>query len=70
MKISEFSAANVSIVLKNEKLKKNAMTENRKSEQIEQMTVTQNKKKTFFVNVDNNTNKRNFLRICRLIIDI
>ena len=46
------------------------MTRNRKFEQIEQieqMTITQNKKKTFFVNVNHNTNKKNSFRTCRFI---
>ena len=47
MKISKFNAANASTVLKNEKIEKNAMTKNRKFEQIEQTTIIQNKKKHF-----------------------
>ena len=45
------------------------MTRNQKFEQIEQTVeqtaVIQNKEKTFFVSVNHNTNKRNFIRICR-----
>ena len=49
MKILKFSAANALVVLKNEKTeKKNAMTRNRKFEQIEQTTIIQNKKKDIF----------------------
>ena len=69
VKISEFNAANASTVLKNEKVERNAVTKNREFEQIEQMTITQNKKKTFFDSVDNNTSKNFFFRICRLTID-
>ena len=47
MKISKFNVANVSIVLKNEKIEKNAMTKNQKFKQIEQTTIVQNKKKHF-----------------------
>ena len=47
VKISKFNVANVSIVLKNEKIEKNAMTKNQKFEQIEQTTIVQNKKKHF-----------------------
>ena len=43
------------------------MTKNRKFEQIEQITIIQNKKKTFFVNINHNTSRRNFFRICRFI---
>ena len=49
MKISKFNAANASIVLKNEKTEKNAMTKNQKFEQIEQTTIVQNKKKHFLI---------------------
>ena len=58
MKISKFNVANASIALKNEKIERNAMTRNRKFEQIEQIeqtTIAQNKKKTFFDSVNNNT---------------
>ena len=47
VKISKFNATNVSIVLKNEKIERNAMTKNQKFEQIEQTTIVQNKKKHF-----------------------
>ena len=48
MKISELNAVNASIVLKNEKIERNAMTKNQKFEQIEQTTIVQNKKKNIF----------------------
>ena len=58
VKISKFNVANASIALKNKKIEKNAITKNRKFEQIEQTTIIQNKIKTFFNNVNNNiTNK-------------
>ena len=66
VKISKFSASNA-IALKNEKIEKNAITKNQKFEQIEQTKIIQNKKKTFFSNVINNTHKKNFFRICRFI---
>ena len=69
VKTSKFNDSNT-IALKNKKVKKNAMTKNKKFEQIEQTTIIQNKIKTFFNNVNNNiTSKRNFFRICRLIIN-
>ena len=47
------------------------MTKNQKFEQIEQTTIVQNKKKTFFNNVNNNiTNKKNFFYIYQFIINI
>ena len=71
VKISEFNAANASIVLKNEKTEKNAMTKNQKFEQIEQTTIVQNKEKAFFNSVSNNiTSRKNFIRICRFIHSI
>ena len=47
VKILKFNVANASIVLKNEKIEKNAITRNQKFEQIEQTTIVQNKKKHF-----------------------
>ena len=66
VKILKSNVANVSIFF-NEKVERNAMTKNQKFEQIEQIAIVQNKKKTFFNNVINNNNtcKRNSFRICR-----
>ena len=70
VKTSKFSVSNT-IVLKNEKIERNAITKNREFEQIEQTTVIQNKEKTFFNNVNSNTtSKRNSFRICRFIHSI
>ena len=70
MKILKFNVSN-SIILKNEKIERNAITKNQKFEQIEQIeqtTIVQDKKKTFFSSVNSNiTSKKNFFRICRLI---
>ena len=46
MKTSKFNVSNT-IALKNEKIERNAIIKNQKFEQIEQTTITQNKKKHF-----------------------
>ena len=43
------------------------MTENDEFERIDDEMISKHIKKTFFNNVNNNTNKRNFLRICRIV---
>ena len=51
IKISEFSAVNVSVVLKNKKIENNTITRNREFEQIEQIeqtTIVQQNKKNIF----------------------
>ena len=70
MKISKFNVANASIVL-NKKIEKNAMTKNRKIEQIEQTTIIQNKKKHFStVLIAILQTKKFFFRIYRFIHSI
>ena len=70
MKISTFNNVKTSIVFENKKTKKNAITKNKKFKQIDDKTIQKHIKIFFFNNVNNNTNQKNSLRICKIVNSI
>ena len=55
------------LIDKNKKVKKNSITKNNEFEQIDNETILKHIKIFFFNSVNNNTNKKFFLRICRIV---
>ena len=64
MKIIKISLINDVLINENKKIEKNSKTKNNEFEQIDNETTSKHIKKVFFNNVNNNTSKKNFLRIC------
>ena len=64
MKIVKISLINDVLINENKKIKKNLITKNNKFERVNDIATSKYIKKVFFNNVSNNTNKKNFLRIC------
>ena len=67
VKTSTSNNVEISIVIENQKIEKNAMTKNQKFERVIEKTTRKHIKKSFFNDVNNNTIKKNFFRICRII---
>ena len=70
MKILTFNDIETLIVFKNKKVKRNTITKNKKFKQIDDKTIQKHIKKFFFNNVNNNTSRKNFLRICKIVNSI
>ena len=60
MKTSTLNNVEISIVIKNQKTEKNAMTKNQKFERVIEKTTRKHIKKSFFNDVNNNTIKKFF----------
>ena len=67
MKILTFNDVETLIVFKNKKTKRNTIIKNKKFEQSDDETTQKHIKNFFFNNVSNNTNRKNFLRIYKIV---
>ena len=67
MKTTIFNNVNTTIVSKNQKIERNTITKNQKFEQIDNEIIQKYIKKFFFNNVNNNTRRKNSLRICKIV---
>ena len=67
MKIVKISLINDFLTHENEKAEKNSMTRNNEFKRVDDETTSKHIKKIFFNSVNNSTNKKNFLRICRIV---
>ena len=67
MKTSKFNDVETRAAFKNKVTKNNSMTKNKKSKQTGDETIQKHIKSSFFSNVNNNTYRKNFLRICRIV---
>ena len=63
----KISLINDVLINKNKKTEKNSITKNNEFERINDEATLKHIKKAFFNNVNNNTNKKNSLRICRIV---
>ena len=61
-----FNDIETSAAFENKKTKRNAITKNEKFKQIDNETIQKHIKKFSFNSVNNNTNRKNFLRICKI----
>ena len=66
MKTSNFDNVEIRVVFENKITKNNSITKNEKFEQIDDEVIQKHIKSFFFSSVSNNTNRKNFLRICRI----
>ena len=67
MKIVKILSTSDVLIDENEKIEKNSMIKNDEFERVDDETTSKHIKKIFFSNISNNTNKKNFLRICRIV---
>ena len=67
VKITTFSDV---LIDENKEIEKNSMIENDEFERVDDEMISEHIKKIFFSSVSNSTNKKNSLRICRIINSI
>ena len=67
MKTVKISTFNNVLIDENKKIERNSITRNDEFERVGDETTLKHIKKIFFSNVNNSTNKRNFLRFCRIV---
>ena len=67
MKISKFDNVETRTVSKNRVIEDSSITKNEKFEQIGDEVIQKHIKSFSFSNVSNNTNRKNLLRICRIV---
>ena len=58
---------NITTALENQEVERNMMMKNQKFEQIDNKIIQKHIKKSFFSNVNNNTRRKNSLRICKIV---
>ena len=63
MKTSKFNDVEIRIVFENTITENNSITKNKKFEQIDDEVIQKHIKSFFFNNINNSTNRKNFLRI-------
>ena len=66
MKTVKISSINDVLIDENKKAERNSMIRNDEFERVDDETTSKHIKKTFFSSVNNSTNKKNSLRICRI----
>ena len=67
VKIVKITTFNDVLIDENKEIEKNSMIENDEFERVDDEMISEHIKKIFFSNVSNNTNKKNSLRICRIV---
>ena len=67
MKTSKFDNVETRIAFKNRMTENNSITKNEKFKQIGDEAIQKHIKSSSFSNVSNNTHRKNFLHICRIV---